>query len=145
VSRPSYHPRQRKELLLGDLTWKRLPALRNDACPSLRRYAQEDLSINPLKPYGPSLWGRTKSTSSLFFATPGPPTNNQAEQSIRFLVIFRKIMFGTRSEKGLRTHSILPSLVLTSLRQGHKPREFLEILLVSDTKTAQRALYRNSS
>jgi hypothetical protein len=56
------------------------------------------------------------------------PTNNQAEQSIRFLVIFRKIMFGTRSEKGKSTHSILPSLVLTARRQG-----------------AQAALYRNSS
>ncbi len=64
------------------------------------------------------------------------PTNNQAEQSIRFLVIFRKIMFGTRSESGLRTHSILPSLVLTAMRQGRHPREFLQTLLTSDTATA---------
>ena len=57
------------------------------------------------------------------------PTNNQAEQSVRFLVIFRKIMFGTRSESGLRTHSILPSLVLTAMQQGRHPREFLQTLL----------------
>jgi transposase len=90
--------------------------------------------------------GKDRTYLFTFLRHPGvPPTNNQAEQSIRFLVIFRKIMFGTRSGKGLRTHSILPSLVLTSMRQGRRPREFLEILLTSDTKTAQRALYRNSS
>jgi hypothetical protein len=61
------------------------------------------------------------------------------------LVIFRKIMFGTRSEKGKSTHSILPSLVLTARRQGRNPREFLEVLLTSDTAQAQAASYRNSS
>ncbi|MGD0489759.1 MAG: transposase, partial [Syntrophorhabdales bacterium] len=81
-----------------------------------------------------------------FLRYPGvQPTNNQAEQSIRFLVIFRKIMFGTRSQSGLRTHSILPSLVLTALRQGRNPREFLQILLTSDTAKAQAALYQNTS
>ena len=73
------------------------------------------------------------------------PTNNQAEQSIRFLVIFRKIMFGTRSSSGLRTHSILPGLVLTAMRQGLHPRKFLQTLLTSDTATAQASLYCNSS
>ena len=81
-----------------------------------------------------------------FLRHPGvPPTNNQAEQSIRFLVIFRKIMFGTRSLQGLRTHSVLPSLVLTAKRQGRNPREFLETLLTADTAQAQAVLYRNSS
>jgi hypothetical protein len=54
-------------------------------------------------------------------------------------------MFGTRSQSGLRTHSILPSLVLTALRQGRNPREFLQILLTSDTAKAQAALYQNTS
>ena len=81
-----------------------------------------------------------------FLRYPGvQPTNNQAEQSIRFLVIFRKIMFGTRSISGLRTHSILPSLVLTSLRQGRNPREFLQILLTSDTAKAQAPCIRTQA
>jgi hypothetical protein len=54
-------------------------------------------------------------------------------------------MFGTRSESGLKTHSILPSLVLTAMRQGLHPREFLQTLLTSDTATPQAALYCNSS
>ena len=73
------------------------------------------------------------------------PTNNQAEQSLRFLVIFRKIMFGTRSQSGLKAHSILPSLVLTACRQGRNPLAFLHTLLTADTATAQAALYHNSS
>jgi hypothetical protein len=74
-----------------------------------------------------------------------PPTNNQAEQSLRNIVIFRKIIFGTRSASGLKTLSILPSLVLTARRQGIRPRKFLQILLTSDFPTAQAALFINSS
>jgi hypothetical protein len=81
-----------------------------------------------------------------FLRRPGvPPTNNLSEQTLRYLVIFRKICFGTRSESGLKTHSILPSLVQTARRQGIPPREFLQILLTADTATAQAALYNNSS
>jgi len=54
-----------------------------------------------------------------FLRYPGvPSTDNHAEQSIRFFVIFRKLIFGTRSALGSRTHSILVSLVATALRQG---------------------------
>jgi hypothetical protein len=55
-----------------------------------------------------------------------PPTNNHAEQSIQHLVIFRKIFFGTRSENGLKTHSILPSLIQTARRQGVHPRKYIQ-------------------
>ena len=61
------------------------------------------------------------------------------------MVIFRKIIFGTRSATGLRNHSILPSLVLTARRQGKHPREFLQTLLTADTTKAQDALFNNSS
>ncbi len=46
------------------------------------------------------------------------PTNNQTEQSLRNMVIFRKICFGTRSKEGSYSHSVLPSLLLTAKRQG---------------------------
>lgn len=92
-----------------------------------------------------SLIGKDNSRLFTFLRIPGvPPTNNQAEQSIRFMVIFRKILFGTRSQQGLVTHSVLPSLIRTAERQGKHPREFLHTLLTGDTATAQRALYRNT-
>jgi transposase len=71
-----------------------------------------------------------------------PPTNNQAERSLRPLVIMRKIIQGTRSEKGLENHSVLRSLFETARRQGRKPHEFFLVLLTKNTPQAQAALYR---
>ena len=73
------------------------------------------------------------------------PTNNQAEQSLRNLVIFRKICFGTRSEEGSHSHSVLPSLLLTAKRQDVHPFSFFNALFSSDTASAQAALFNDSS
>ena len=73
------------------------------------------------------------------------PTNNQAEQSLRNIVIFRKICFGTRSPEGSLSHSILPSLLLTARRQEKHPLDFFKTLFTTSTATAQAALYKNSS
>jgi transposase len=70
------------------------------------------------------------------------PTNNQAEQSLRNMVIFRKICFGTRSAEGSFSHSVLPSLLLTARRQGKHPLDFFKTLFSEDTPTAQAALYK---
>jgi len=72
-----------------------------------------------------------------------PPTNNQAERSLRPLVIMRKVVQGTRSEKGLENHSVLRSLFETARRQGKKPHEFFLALLTKSTTQAQGALYRH--
>lgn len=72
-----------------------------------------------------------------------PPTNNQAERSLRPLVIMRKVVQGTRSDKGLENHSVLRSLFETARRQGKKPHEFFLMLLTRTTAQAQAALYRH--
>jgi len=72
-----------------------------------------------------------------------PPTNNQAERSLRPVVIMRKVVHGTRSDKGLENHSVLRSLFETARRQGKKPHLFFLDLLTKDTLQAQAALYRN--
>jgi transposase len=71
-----------------------------------------------------------------------PPTNNQAERSLRPLVIMRRVVQGTRSQKGLENHSVLRSLFETARRQGKKPHEFFLVLLTQSTAQAQAALYR---
>jgi transposase len=73
-----------------------------------------------------------------------PPTNNQAERSLRPLVIMRKVIQGTRSDKGLENHSVLRSLFETARRQGKKPHQFFLTLLTKATAQAQAALYRKS-
>ena len=71
-----------------------------------------------------------------------PPTNNQAERSLRPVVIMRKVVQGTRSDKGLENHSVLRSLFETARRQGKKPHQFFHDLLTKSTVEAQAALYR---
>jgi hypothetical protein len=73
-----------------------------------------------------------------------PPTNNQAERSLRPVVIMRKVIHGTRSEKGLENHSVLRSLFETARRQGKKPHLFFLDLFTKDTAQAQAALYRGN-
>ena len=46
-----------------------------------------------------------------------PPTNNQAERSLRPVVIMRKIVQGTRSDHGLVNHSVWRSLLETGNRR----------------------------
>ena len=72
-----------------------------------------------------------------------PPNNNQAERSLRPVVIMRRVIQGTRSDKGLENHSVLRSLVETARRQGKKPQRFLQDLFTKDTAEVQAALYRN--
>ncbi|MBI4653424.1 MAG: transposase [Nitrospirae bacterium] len=110
------------------------------------KICKRPLGFKPAESLRSYLVGPEQKHLVTFLRHPGvQPTNNHAEQSIRFLVIFRKIMFGTRSESGLKTHSILPSLLQTARRQKVHPREFLQTLLTSDTATAQAKLYNNSS
>ena len=74
-----------------------------------------------------------------------PPTNNEAERSLRPVVIMRKVIQGTRSEEGLKNHSVLRSLMETAKRQGKKVRETFQALFMEETKQARRAVYRDSS
>ena len=61
-----------------------------------------------------------------FITTPGMgPTNNLAEQAVRFVVIDRRITQGTRSEKGRRTNERLWTVVGTCALQGRSAFEFI--------------------
>lgn len=78
-----------------------------------------------------------------FLRHPGvPPTNNQAERSLRPVVIMRKVIQGTRSAQGLENHSVLRSLFETARRQGKKPHSFFLDLFRLPTPQAQAALYK---
>jgi transposase len=61
-----------------------------------------------------------------FITTPGiEPTNNLAEQAIRFVVIDRRITQGTRSEKGRRWCERIWTVIATCAQQGRSAFEFL--------------------
>jgi len=112
----------------------------------LKAICKQPLRFKPAETLRKYLLGPDQKSLFTFLRIPGvPPTNNHAEQSLRKMVIFRKVCFGTRSDKGLKSHSVIPSLVQTAKRQGVHPLSFLKTLLTSDAATAQAALYNNSS
>jgi transposase len=135
-----------QKLKSGAISWKAAPKIETSFVKELNTICKRPLPFKPAETLRTYLAGAEHKFLFTFLRRPGvPPTNNHAEQSLRHLVIFRKICLGTRSESGLKTHSILPSLVQTARRQGVHPRKFLQILLTADTSTAQAALYNNSS
>jgi transposase len=135
-----------QKLKSGDIPWKAAARIEKLAVRELTALCKQPLRFKPAETLRAYLAGPQQKFLFTFLRRPGvPPTNNHAEQSLRHLVIFRKICFGTRSVSGLKTHSILPSLLQTARRQGVLPREFLQILLTANTATAQKALYNNSS
>ena len=61
-----------------------------------------------------------------FITTPGiEPTNNLAEQSIRFVVIDRLITQGTRGEAGRQWCERIWTVLATCAMQGRSAYEFL--------------------
>jgi transposase len=61
-----------------------------------------------------------------FITTPGiDPTNNLAEQAMRFVVIDRHITQGTRSEKGRRWCERIWTVIATCAQQGRAVFQFL--------------------
>jgi transposase len=135
-----------RKLNSGDIPWKSAKGMEERFVKRLSTICKKPLLFKPAETLRIYMAGEDQKYLFTFLRRQGvPPTNNLAEQAIRHLVIFRKICFGTRSDAGLTTHSILTSLVQTARRQGVHPRQFLQTLLTADTPTAQAALYNNSS
>ncbi len=135
-----------QKLKSGELPWKDAANIEKRFVNELKGICKRPLSFKPAETLRTFLIGPEQEHLFTFLRIPGvPPTNNHAEQSLRKMVIFRKVSFGTRSDSGLKTHSIIPTLVQTARRQGVHPREFLHILHTADTAVAQAALYNNSS
>ena len=135
-----------QKLQSGHIPRKAAAKIKKRSVMELNQICKQLLRFKPAETLRTYLAGPEQKFLFTFLRRPGvPATNNHAEQSLRHLVIFRKICFGTRSDSGLKTHSILPSLVQTARRQGVHPRKFLQTLLTADTATAQAALYNNLS
>jgi hypothetical protein len=135
-----------QKLKSGDFPWEDAANIEKRFVKELNTICTRSLSFKPAETLRTYLIGPDQKHLFTFLRVPGvPPTNNHAEQSLRKMVIMRKVSFGNRSDSGIKTHSIIPTLVQTARRQGVHPREFLHILHTADTATAQAALYNNTS
>ncbi len=62
------------------------------------------------------------------------PTNNQAERDLRSSVIWRKLCYGTKSNRGDRFVERIQSVVATLARQGERCLKFLSEAVASARK-----------
>ena len=109
----------------------------------LRTLCAKDLQYPKAESFRQRLMGPEQKHLLTCFRKPKvPPTNNQAERSLRPVVIMRKVVQGTRSTKGLGNHSVLRSLFETAKRQGRQAHQFFGDLFTKTTAQAQAALYR---
>jgi transposase len=118
--------------------------------PSLERqlksFASGPLDYAPAEALRDRLMNKDRDKLFTFLRVPGvEPTNNHAERSVRFLVIMRKICFGTRSAAGSQAHSVLTSLLETARRQGKDGIRFLTTLLTQPPADARAALFADTS
>jgi transposase len=112
----------------------------------LRKLCKQPLGYAPAEAFRQRLAGPEQKHLFTCFRRPHvPPTNNQAERSLRPVVIMRKVIHGTRSPKGLENHSIVRSLFETARRQGKKAQQFFRELFTKDTAQAQLALYHQAA
>jgi len=127
--------------------WRAKAAKRKgqNLCRTLRRLCRKPLTHAKTEAFRRRLLGKEQKHLFTCWRHPNvPPTNSQAERSMRPVVLMRHVVHGTRSPKGLENHSVLRSLFETARRQGHKVHQFFLDLLTKDTAQAQAALYRNA-
>jgi hypothetical protein len=74
-----------------------------------------------------------------------PPTNNYAEQTLRHPVIFRKLIFGNRSDRGAHSLAVNLSLIHTAKCLQRDLIPLLKIALLSGSVAAADFLFENSS
>lgn len=135
-----------RQLTSKELPWEHAAAMERTFTKELNGICKKPLSFKPAETLRTFLVGPDQKRLFTFLRVQGvSPTNNHAERSVRPMVMFRKTSFGTRSDNGVITHSVLPTLIQTAKRQGVPPREFLQTLHTADTASAQAALYNNTS
>jgi transposase len=70
-----------------------------------------------------------------------PPTNNLAEQSLRPLVVLRKITFGHRSRDGGERMATIMTVAETARRHGHRASQIFLALMTHPPNKVLRQLY----
>jgi transposase len=126
--------------------WKRDSGPEKDREAQWLRDEQKRLESVPLDfDKARTLQGRIRRYSGewlAFLDHPGvTPTNNLAEQAVRFLVVLRKVTFGSRTRAGARRMGTMMTVIQTCKRQARNVIKFLVALFTRTPNEAARAMY----
>jgi transposase len=134
-----------RQLRKGKLALAKARAMIPSLEPELKSFAGRPLDYDAAETLRDRIMNKDQDKLFTFLRVKGvDPTNNHAEQSVRFLVIMRKICFGTRSEAGSESQSVLTSLLETARRQDKERISFLITLLTKPLPAARAALFANT-
>ena len=118
--------RRRKSSARAPLPWSTAADIERRSIADLKKICKRPLNFKPAETLRAYLAGPDQKS-----LLPSCASRRAADEQSSGAVAqahgdLRKVCFGTRSARGLKTHSILPSLVQTARRQGVHPREFLK-------------------
>jgi hypothetical protein len=126
----------------GKLSLRKAKAMIPSLRRQLRRFAGDPLEHAAAETLRQRVMVKDRDKLFTFLKVKGvQPTNNHAERALRFLVIMRKICFGTRSDAGSESHGVLPSLLQTAKQQGTEAVAFLTTLLTKPLAAAKAVLF----
>ena len=131
-----------RRMRAGKLSLRKAKAMIPSLRRQLRRFAGKPLDHPAAETLRQRVMVKDRDKLFTFLKVKGvQPTNNHAERALRFLVIMRKICFGTRSDAGSESHGVLPSLLQTAKQQGTEAIAFLTTLLTKPLAAAKAVLF----
>lgn len=108
--------------------------VRADLIAQLKRCLDKPVGIKPLDDWRKQIGAYREELTTCLFHPSSDSNNNFVERMLRPSVIMRKITFGNRSEKGIRNHSVIMSLLQTTKLNHHSPAGIFHRILVDPSK-----------
>jgi transposase len=108
--------------------------LRADLVAQLKRHLSRSIGVKQLDEWRIRLKKRQAELTTCLFHPSTDSNNNFVERQLRLSVIMRKITFGNRSEKGIKNHAVVMSLLQTARINRKLPSEVFHQILVDPSK-----------
>jgi transposase len=110
--------------------------VRADLVAQLKRCLSKPIGIKPLDDWRKQIGAHRDELTTCLFHPSSDSNNNFVERMLRQSVIMRKITFGNRSEKGIRNHSVIMSLLQTTKLNRRSPAKIFHDILVDPSKVS---------
>jgi transposase len=113
---------------------KNYVVVRADLVARLKRHLSQSIGVKQLDKWRTQLAKRQKELTTCLYHPVADSNNNFVERQLRLSVIMRKITFGNRSEKGIKNHAVIMSLLQTAKLNDRLPADVFHNILVDPSK-----------
>lgn len=116
--------------------------LRADVIAQIKNLLSQELTHKRTEKWRKKLQGHQDELYECLFHPGSDFNNNFAERMLRPSVIMRKITYGNRSEKGIKNHSVIMSILQTARLHNHHPAEIFYRIFTKPTEVNLANLIR---